>query len=502
MTHRRSVSRNRVRSPSSLAALALAASAPAAAPAGTDLWGGPAAKGAGTNARFDTNIYVSSPRRRDRLRRLRRRRRGRSRPSPFTLPSRGVAVDRHARGRSTAWARSSTTCASDAPVTAWSETYNDTPTGRFGTVVHGLPRLRLPRRPATSRGAAAPTRRRPRTPGRARTNVGVLCSPLGAQGCNVEVRRLRRRHARRLRRRSSPSPARPAQQPLATLVPATAEKSKLALRCARAPRARRCRTPSRTTTSRATAAASRSPSSRGAFSTAPVINSFTISPSSGCSPLTALATWIDDRRRPREHHGRRGRPRRRPARRPSRSSSTGDVILTAVAASGATSTAAASASPLNAAHDPPTPTPVLGVDGHRPDRSRASSRANVGRSSRSRSTSTSPRARRSPSTATSSRTRPASTTGTDVVRLTSPAAPAGPATRHVHGHRHRARRRRSIDVVHGRPGARLRRVDEHRPVVDDGERARRRHRSSCPRPSVLRRTARSARRSPARRRSR
>jgi hypothetical protein len=36
-------------------ALAAAGSLQATAPAGTDLWGGPAAKGVGTNARFDTN---------------------------------------------------------------------------------------------------------------------------------------------------------------------------------------------------------------------------------------------------------------------------------------------------------------------------------------------------------------------------------------------------------------------------------------------------------------
>ncbi|HEX2757150.1 MAG TPA: hypothetical protein VHP60_01470, partial [Thermoanaerobaculia bacterium] len=41
-------------------ALAAAGALQAAAPASTDLWGGPAAKGVGTNARFDTNIYVSS----------------------------------------------------------------------------------------------------------------------------------------------------------------------------------------------------------------------------------------------------------------------------------------------------------------------------------------------------------------------------------------------------------------------------------------------------------
>ena len=41
-------------------ALIAAGALQAAAPAGTDLWGGPAAKGIGTNARFDTNIYVTS----------------------------------------------------------------------------------------------------------------------------------------------------------------------------------------------------------------------------------------------------------------------------------------------------------------------------------------------------------------------------------------------------------------------------------------------------------
>src|SRR6266508_1596479 len=105
-------------------ALAAAGALQASAPAGTDLWGGPAAKGAGTNALFDTNIYVSSV--------------AAATGSidflvggallasvPFGLSTRGVAVVPapaavDGRGAFLYHLRS------DAPVNAWSETFNDT----------------------------------------------------------------------------------------------------------------------------------------------------------------------------------------------------------------------------------------------------------------------------------------------------------------------------------------------------------------------------------------
>src|ERR1017187_1567991 len=113
-------------------ALATASALQAAAPAGTDLWGGPAAKGVGTNARFDTNIYVSSVAAAtcsiDFLVG------GATLTSvPFTLSTRGVAVI-PARAAVDGMGVFLYHLRSDSPVNAWSETFNDTPAGRFGTV--------------------------------------------------------------------------------------------------------------------------------------------------------------------------------------------------------------------------------------------------------------------------------------------------------------------------------------------------------------------------------
>src|SRR5271169_5728213 len=157
-------------------ALAAAGALEAAAPSGTDLWGGPAAKGAGTNARFDTNIYVSSV--------------AAATGSidfllggatlatvPFTLPMRGVAVV-SAPAAVDGMGVFLYHLTSDVPVNAWSETYNDTPAGRFSTVTTAF---------TLSDFLAAGDASSSTDPGRARTNVGVLCSPLSAQGCTVEV---------------------------------------------------------------------------------------------------------------------------------------------------------------------------------------------------------------------------------------------------------------------------------------------------------------------------
>src|ERR1035437_374878 len=267
-------------------ALIAAGALQAAAPAGTDLWGGPAAKGIGTNARFDTNIYVSSV--------------GAASGSidfllggatlasvPFTVSTRGVAVVA-APAAVDGMGAFFYHVRSDASVNAWSETYNDTPAGRYGTVSTAFPvsDFLIPGDEAWGGGADASSSV---AAGRARTNVGVLCSPLSTQGCTVEVVAFDA---------GSPAgvgqvftiPGSVGQQSLAALLPCSAEKSKLALRFRMLTGAG---LPYAIKNDNVTSDGSNLSLSvsRGAFSTAPVIASFTISPSSGCSPLTVTATW-------------------------------------------------------------------------------------------------------------------------------------------------------------------------------------------------------------------
>ncbi|MGZ5425879.1 MAG: hypothetical protein ACXWE1_01610 [Thermoanaerobaculia bacterium] len=337
-------------------ALAAAGALQAAAPASTDLWGGPAAKGAGTNARFDTNIYVSSVAAAtgsiDFLVG------GATLASVlFTLSTRGVTVVPapevvdgmgpflyHLR--------------SDAPVNAWSETFNDTPGGRFGTVTTAFPvsDFLAPGDESWGGGADASSST---DPGRARTNVGVLCSPLSAQGCTVEVAPFDG-GAPIGAAQIFAVPGSAAQQSLASLVPATAEKSRLALRFrmltgAGLPYAIKNDNLTSDGSSLSLSVA------RGAFSTAPVIDNFTLSPSSGCPPLTVTATWSTTGA---DHVNITGAAGDLATSGTATLTvvSAGDITLTAVALSGATSTATRRAS-VQPPTTPPTPTPATATVG-------------------------------------------------------------------------------------------------------------------------------------------
>lgn len=332
------------------AALALAIPAPAAAPAGTDLWGGPAAKGAGANATFDSTITVSSF--------------GAANGSvdfvvggsvaatvPFALPGRGVAsipapAALQGLGAFLYHVRS------DAAVSAWSETYNDTPNGRYAVSFTAFPVSDFLTAGDEAWGGGADASSST-DPGRARTNVGVLCSPLGAGGCNVEWAAF---DGGTLVGSAAlfAAPGAAAQQALATLVPAAAEKTKLSIR---ARVSSGSAMPYAIKNDNLTSDGAGIPLSvvRSAFSTAPVINSFTITPLSGCSPLTALATWITTGA---DHVNIAGAAGDLPASGSTNITvvATGDVILTAVAASGETSTQPKRVT-VNPPTDPPTPTP-------------------------------------------------------------------------------------------------------------------------------------------------
>ena len=339
-----------------VATLALASAAPAAAPAGTDLWGGPAARGTGNNATFDTTITVSSL--------------GAANGSvdyivggavvatlTFSLPGRGVAslatpAALDGKGAYLYHVRS------DASVTAWSETYNDTPNGRFSTSFAAFPVSDFLTAGDEAWGGGADASAS-QDPGRARTNVGVLCSPLGPQGCNVEWAVF---DGGTLIGSASlyAAPGSAAQQALATLVPAAAEKSKLGIR---ARVSSGSAAPYAVKNDNLTSDGVGIPLSvvRSAFSTAPTINSFTITPTSGCSPLTALATWVTTGA---DHVNVTGASGDFPASGSTNITAvaTGDVILTAVAPSGATATQPRRVT-VNPPTDPPTPSPASTVTG-------------------------------------------------------------------------------------------------------------------------------------------
>ncbi len=331
-------------------ALAATGALQAAAPAGTDLWGGPAAKGAGTNARFDTNIYVSSV--------------AAATGSidflvggatlasvPFTLSTRGVAVVA-APAAVDGMGAFLYHLRSDSPVNAWSETFNDTPVGRFGTVATAFPVSDFLAAGDESWGGGADASSST-DPGRARTNVGVLCSPLSAQGCTVEVAPFDG-GAPVGAAQIFTVPGSAAQQSLASLVPATAEKSQLALRFrvltgAGLPYA--IKNDNRTSDGSSLSLSV----SRGAFSTAPVINTFTLTPSSGCAPLLVTATWTTTGA---DHVIISGAAGSLPANGSTTFNvfSTGDIILTAIGASGATATTPRRIT-LQLPTGAPTPTP-------------------------------------------------------------------------------------------------------------------------------------------------
>jgi hypothetical protein len=336
--------------------LALAGAAPAAAPAGTDLWGGPAAKGPGANSRFDTTITISSL--------------GAATGSvdfivggaviatlPFSLTGQGVASLATPAALDGAGAYLYHV-RSDASVSAWSETFNDTPNGRYSTsfTAFALSDFLTAGDEAWGGGADASTST---APGRARTNVGVLCSPLGAQGCNVEWAAF---DGGTLIGSAViyAAPGAAAQQALASLVPAAAEKSKLGIR---ARVSSGSAMPYAVKNDNLTSDGAGIPLSvvRSAFSTAPTINSFTITPLTGCSPLTALATWITTGA---DHVNVTGASGDLPASGSTNITvvATGDVILTAVSSTGATATQPKRVS-VSPPTDPPTPSPSSVVAG-------------------------------------------------------------------------------------------------------------------------------------------
>jgi len=402
-------------------ALAAAGALQAAAPAGTDLWGGPAAKGVGTNARYDTNIYVSSVAAAtcsiDFLAG------GATLASvPFTLPTRGVAVI-PAPAAVDGMGVFLYHLRSDSPVNAWSETFNDTPGGRFSTVITAFPVSDFLAAGDESWGGGADASSST-DPGRARTNVGVLCSPLSAQGCTVEVTPFDG-GAPIGAAQIFAVPGSAAQQSLASLVPATAEKSHLALRFrmligAGLPYAIKNDNLTSDGSSLSLSV------SRGAFSTAPVITSFTISPSTGCPPLAVTATWTTSGADHVDITGAAG-DLATSGTANFQIVSAGDITLTAVALSGVTSAATRKVT-LQPPTTPPTPTPATATVGTGQVAQGSIPVAYTG----TLVTITFDKHESTGSTFTVNGNqftyKAGSATGTDIVRLTVPGGACGPAT--------------------------------------------------------------------------
>jgi len=258
-----------------------------AAPQGTDLWGGPGAKGTGSQgARFDSIVYVTSPS-----------------PAagavdfwvggavvatvPFTIPANGVAAMPAPAGLADKGAFAYHVH-SDVAVTAWSETYNETSSGRFGVSLAAAPpgELLAPGDEATGGGAEASSSTEA---GRSRTNVGVVCAATATQACRLEVA-VFSDGALVGAGNVEAVPGGGGQSSLEALVPASAGKANLALRLrllsgSGLPYA--IRNNNQTSDGTAIPLAVK----RGAFSTAPVIVSFTASPAAGCSPLETTFAW-------------------------------------------------------------------------------------------------------------------------------------------------------------------------------------------------------------------
>lgn len=331
-----------------------------AAPQGIELWGGPAAKGAGAaGARYDTKVTVSailSPA----TGTVDYWAGGTLRATlPFTLGPRGVAVlDTPAALEGAGAFLYHVT--STTPVVAFSETYNDSSSGRYGV---SLPAFTtsdfLTAGDEASGGGAEDST----SATAARTNVGVLCGPNSALECKVEVGAF-----------SSGSllgvgtitavPGSAVQASLSALVAAASGRTgvNLQIRMLQGqgqPYAIRNdnRTSDGTQVPLAVA--------RGVFSTAPVIESFTATPTSGCSPLSVTLAWATTG-----------------AAKVSVSGVTGDLpangtttvtlntsaalVLTATSPTGATSTTQRNVT-VNALPAPPTPSPTtaqVGVGGN------------------------------------------------------------------------------------------------------------------------------------------
>ena len=254
---------------------------------GADLWGGPGAKGAGTaGSRYETVVHITSQTAaagtvdfwvKGSL----------AATVAFSLPALGaieVPTPALLEGAGAYLYR----VRADVSVTAWSETYNDTPAGRFGVSFRtfAVTEFLGAGDEANGGGVEASTAQ---ALGHARTNVGLLCNPGSLLPCQVEVSAFDG-GALLGSGTLNGDPGAAAQAALSALVPATAERSGLLVRFrVLSGSALPYVIKNDNLTSDGTAV----PVSviRGSFSTAPGISFFTATPASGCGPLSVTLSW-------------------------------------------------------------------------------------------------------------------------------------------------------------------------------------------------------------------
>lgn len=324
-----------------------------AAAQGVDLWGGPGARGAGAlGARFDTRLYVTNPGTGSVTGQVFYHVGGTlAATTPFTLGALGVAVletPTTLEGRGAWLFRVKTS----SPVSAWSETYNSASVGQFGVSLDTFPGTSFLEAgdEAMAGGAEASTSF---DPGRSRTNVGVLCSPEGVEGCSVEVSAFEAGGLLGMGTVTGAAGS-AAQVGLADLVPGTAGHVGLSLRLrVRSGRGR----PYVVKVVNATGDGTSVPTSetRGAFSAAPTVTKFEVDPSSGCPEQTFTLTWATEGAQKVSIPGvSTDLPTSGTA--TTTFSATTDVVLSAIASSGATTVVSRRAN-IVPATQPPTPVP-------------------------------------------------------------------------------------------------------------------------------------------------
>jgi hypothetical protein len=273
-----------------LAALSVLAAGTAfagAAPQAAELWGGPGAKGAGLfGATFDTTIYIGASVDADVTVDFFQ---GGSLAATLagSVPGDGVialGTPDALAGKGAFFYRIRAT----APVTAWSETDNTNPSGQFGLSVDSFLSTDFlnPGDEATGAGAEATTST---DPGRSRTNVGIFCTPGAVEPCRAQV--LAYRNGALLGTAFiSASPGAIAQSGLGDIIGPAEGQILISLRFRVL---NGTAVPYAIKNHNDTNDAARIPLTvtRSSFTLAPTVETFTVDPSSGCSPMQVTLTW-------------------------------------------------------------------------------------------------------------------------------------------------------------------------------------------------------------------
>ncbi len=253
----------------------------------SELWGGPAAVGAGVGgSRFESSIYITSASKT-------------SGTLDYYLGGSLVASTKFDASPDAVTVLSCPSLLDDkgaflyhiraqAPVSAWSETYNDTPEGRFGVSMTAFRTSDFLNPGDLALGGGVQTYSAAGN-GKARTNAGIICSPNAAQSCQAEVS-LFKNGVFVGRSLLEAVPGSVKQASLASLIPASAESSGLAVRFGvfagpAQPYVIRNYNDSHDGVSIPLTVG------RNAFSTAPIINRFSADPAEGCAPLATTLTW-------------------------------------------------------------------------------------------------------------------------------------------------------------------------------------------------------------------